>query len=156
MKCVIIFFALVASISVAALAPCSGNPERRLSPNEAKGYLRQCGVGVSSSGGCENKSNPKCTSLDGILCGTINGVCVLKSASGCITTMTGGTEVGHPSIPEDLWTHESGWKVNIRKTKCINSYIHRFLKIKNCRDGSPQYVSHAGNYYCDGRDSWDV
>jgi hypothetical protein len=39
--------------------------------------------------------NPKCTSYEGILSGTVDSVITLKKASGCDLVITGGTEVGH-------------------------------------------------------------
>ena len=41
------------------------------------------------------RSNPTCTSYDGILSGTVDGVITLKNASGVSSLIiTGGTEVG--------------------------------------------------------------
>lgn len=67
---------------------------------QAVAILTSAGIGIYSSGGCSDKSNPKCTSLDGIHSECIdgaNGIITFKQVSGCSITITGGTEVGHAS-----------------------------------------------------------
>ncbi|KAG9121884.1 hypothetical protein FRC07_001971 [Ceratobasidium sp. 392] len=151
---VILFFAAIASVSVSALAPCPFGPTRPLSQGTAANYIYQCGVGVTSSGGCTDKDKPNCTSLQGIRCGTVNGVCTFKSASGCATIITGGTETGHAG---GTYSHANGYKVDIRKSSCVTSYIHKnFKRNGNCPGGYPRYDSSAGNRYCDEGNHWDV
>lgn len=57
-------------------------------------FISLIGVAIASSGGCSNRNNAKCTSLEQIRKKTIDsGVLVLKKATGCAITITGGTEV---------------------------------------------------------------
>ncbi|KAG9121885.1 hypothetical protein FRC07_001972, partial [Ceratobasidium sp. 392] len=116
--------------------------------------VEECGVDVWSSGGCTDKTKSNCNSFQDILCGTINGVCTLKSASNCPITLTGGTEVGHAS---GTYSHANGYKVDIRKNTCLNDYVHNnFDQIEDRADGFPQWKSKAGNIYCDEDSHWDV
>jgi tartrate dehydratase beta subunit/fumarate hydratase class I family protein len=64
----------------------------------ARQLLANAGISVVSSGGCSNKNNRRCTSLQQIHRGAIDGpsgVLTLKRVSGCSMVVTGGTEVGH-------------------------------------------------------------
>lgn len=56
-------------------------------------YCKFIGIRVSSSGGCSDRYNSRCTSLDSIRENTINGIITFKNANGCPVTITGGTEV---------------------------------------------------------------
>ncbi|KAG9102781.1 hypothetical protein FRC06_001145 [Ceratobasidium sp. 370] len=151
MKFVAVLPAIVASVSAAALAPRTGTP---MTQAAAQAKLEAAGVYASSSGGCTSKSNPTCTSYDGILSGTVNSVITLKNASGCAITITGGTETGHAS---GTYSHANGYKVDIRHNTCIDNYVHNsFTKIANRGDGYPQWQSAAGNIYCDEGTHWDV
>ncbi|EUC62811.1 peptidoglycan-binding domain 1 protein, putative [Rhizoctonia solani AG-3 Rhs1AP] len=112
----------------------------------AQAKLEAAGISASSTGGCTTKSNPKCTSYDGILSGTVDSLLTLKKASGCAITITGGTEVGHAS---GTYSHANGYKVDIRHNSGIDAYIkNSFTKIENRGDGYPQWKSAAGNIYC--------
>ena len=70
-------------------------PGLKLTQTEAESRIRAAGISIISSGNCSNKSNPRCTSLNGILSSTVDGIIALKRASGASITITGGTEVGH-------------------------------------------------------------
>jgi hypothetical protein len=53
--------------------------------------IQSVGIGISSSGGCSNRNNPTCTSLDTVRCNVIRCLKTLKTASKCAITVTGGT-----------------------------------------------------------------
>ncbi|KAG9125394.1 hypothetical protein FRC07_007776 [Ceratobasidium sp. 392] len=75
--------------------------------------------------------------------------------SGCAITITGGTEEGHPYVGP--YSHSAGYRVDLRKNTCLTNYIHtRFKKIGNRKDGRPQWMSKAGNIYCDEGNHWDA
>ncbi|KAF9522940.1 hypothetical protein CPB83DRAFT_863681 [Crepidotus variabilis] len=150
MKAAILLCAIVTS-ATASLVPKSGSP---LTQAQAQSRLQAAGIYASSSGGCTAKSNPTCTSYDGILSGTVDGAITLKGACGCAITITGGTETGHAA---GTYSHANGYKVDIAKDTGINNYVHSaFTQIANRGDGYPQWQSAAGNIYCDEGTHWDV
>ena len=66
----------------------------KMTHSQALAKIQQASVGISSSGGCSDRDNPRCTSLDQVNSGTIDGIVTLKRASGCTIIITGGTETG--------------------------------------------------------------
>ncbi|KAF8744747.1 hypothetical protein RHS02_01781, partial [Rhizoctonia solani] len=135
--------AVTASVVTASVVQRSGTP---MTQAAAQAKLQAAGIYASSSGGCTTKSNPTCTSYDGILSGTVDNVITLKNACGCAITITGGTETGHAS---GTYSHANGYKVDIRHASGIDAYVkNSFTKIGNRGDGYPQWKSAAGNIYC--------
>ncbi|KDQ14560.1 hypothetical protein BOTBODRAFT_345768 [Botryobasidium botryosum FD-172 SS1] len=142
---------LIAPLISASAVPRSGSP---LTQAQAQSQLQAAGIYASSSGGCTAKSNPTCTSYDGILSGTVNGVITLKNACGCAITVTGGTETGHAS---GTYSHANGYKVDLAKATALNNYItNSFTRIANRSDGYPQWQAASGNIYCDEGNHWDI
>ena len=62
-----------------------------MSHSSALSAIKAVGIGISSSGGCSNRNQPTCTSLEQVNCNAINCMKTLKSSSGCPITITGGT-----------------------------------------------------------------
>ncbi|KAF2215571.1 hypothetical protein CERZMDRAFT_104837 [Cercospora zeae-maydis SCOH1-5] len=153
------FSTIAASLAAFALAANAVPTEVKrggtpLSQAEAERRLTGVGISASSSGGCTTKSNPRCTSYEGILSGTVDGAITLKGACACTLVITGGTETGHAS---GTYSHGNGYKVDFRKNTALNNYItSRFERIGNRGDGYPQWRSAAGNIYCDEGSHWDV
>ena len=117
-----------------------------LTQSQAQSKLQAAGIYASSSGGCTTRSNPSCTSYDGIREDTVDGAITLKKACGCSLTITGGTEVGHAS---GTYSHYNGYKLDFAKASGINSYVtNTFTKIANRGDGYPQWKAASGNIYC--------
>ncbi|CAE6452572.1 unnamed protein product [Rhizoctonia solani] len=151
MKFVAILLTVAASVAAASVVQRSGT---HMTQAAAQAKLEAAGITASSTGGCTTKSNPKCTSYDGILSGTVDNLLTLKKACGCTITITGGTEVGHAS---GTYSHANGYKVDIRHASGIDTYVkNSFTKIGNRGDGYPQWKSAAGNIYCDEGSHWDV
>jgi len=126
----------------------------KLTQAQAEARISEAGISVFSSGNCSDKSNCKCTSLDGILSSTVDGIITLKVASGASITITGGTEVGHAGGTR---SHANGFKLDIRHNSVIDAYIkEHFEKIADRGDGYPQWQSAAGNLYCDEGNHWDI
>jgi len=69
---------------------CS-SPTQKLSHSTASTYVRNAGMSISSSGGCSDRNNPTCTSLEQVNCRTISEIINYKTASGCAITITGST-----------------------------------------------------------------
>lgn len=134
-------FAVLATIF--SLAAAGGTP---MSHAAAAAKLRNAGIGISSSGGCSDKNNPSCTSLEGVLTGTIDNAVVLKGACACSLTVTGGTETGHGTGPGK--THGNGYKLDYRKDAGLNSYIQNHFAYAGVRgDGYKMWKSASGNIY---------
>ena len=63
----------------------------KLSQSVAAAQLAASGITTSSSGGCTNRQQGSCTSLDQINDNTVKCMKALKAASGCALVITGGT-----------------------------------------------------------------
>ncbi|EST28849.1 MULTISPECIES: hypothetical protein [Streptomyces] len=121
----------------------------KLSHSTAAAQLRNAGIGISSSGGCSDRNNPTCTSLEQVNSATIQGAITLKNASGCGLTVTGGTETGHAS---GTYSHWNGYKLDFSMTSCLTNYVTRnFTSI-----GGSKWQSGAGNIYYNEVNHWDV
>ena len=70
---------------------CSLVMAAKLSQSVAAAQLAASGITTSSSGGCTNRQQGSCTSLDQINDNTVNCMKALKAASGCALVITGGT-----------------------------------------------------------------
>ncbi|KAG2002292.1 hypothetical protein CC2G_004493 [Coprinopsis cinerea AmutBmut pab1-1] len=104
----------------------------------------------------QSRNNPRCTSYQGILSGTVDGVITLKNAAGVSSlVITGGTETGHAT--GGTYTHGNGYKVDVRHSTQLDNYIKTaFTKIANRGDGYPQWRAASGNIYCDEGSHWDI
>jgi len=133
-----------------AVAPPAG----AVTQASAESQFRAAGIGWTSSGGCTTRSNPTCTSFEGIRQATIDGAITLKRASGCGLTITGGTEVGHAS---GTYSHYNGYKLDFSRTTCLTGWIHGTYTYIGLRgDGAPMYRAASGNIYADEGSHWDV
>ncbi|CAF4493344.1 unnamed protein product [Rotaria sp. Silwood1] len=120
----------------------------------ALSQIQSVGIGISSSGGCSNRNNPKCTSLEQVNCNAIRCLKTLKTSSGCGITVTGGTETGHAGGTHSHW---NGYKIDISLNSCINSYItNQFAYIGQRGDGAAQYRASSGNVYAKEGNHWDI
>ncbi|MEU9744328.1 hypothetical protein AB0P45_18415 [Streptomyces niveus] len=141
------FFSFPATAQAAQSAPAGALA--KLSHATAASQLSNAGIGISSSGGCSNRNNPTCTSLDQVNSATIQGAITLKNASGCGLTVTGGTETGHAS---GTYSHWNGYKLDFSMTSCLTNYVTRnFTSI-----GGSKWQSGAGNIYYNEVNHWDV
>ncbi|WP_446663831.1 hypothetical protein [Flexivirga sp. B27] len=146
----------VAGIAAATIAVSAGPAAAvtKLSQSKAASQFKAAGVTSSSTGGCTTRSNKHCTSYEQINQTTVSGVITLKKASGCAIRITGGTEVGHAS---GTYSHYNGYKVDIAKSSCLNSYVkNHFTYVGKRGDGFPQWKAASGNLYCDEGNHWDV
>lgn len=110
-------------------------------------------ISVVSRGKCSDRSNPRCTSLDGLRTNTFNRVRQLQNAVGAPIVITGATETGHSK--RGSCTHGNGCKVDFRTTPELNRYIEdNFEKIP----GTTKWRDPNGNiYFRHGpNDHWDV
>jgi hypothetical protein len=141
---------VLAVIGSVALAPSAS----AVSQASAESQFRAAGISWTSSGGCTTRSNPTCTSFEGIRQATIDGAVTLKRASGCSLLITGGTEVGHAS---GTYSHYNGYKLDFSRTTCLTSWVHNTYTYIGLRgDGAPMYRAASGNIYADEGNHWDV
>ncbi|SCK12434.1 hypothetical protein H181DRAFT_00738 [Streptomyces sp. WMMB 714] len=121
----------------------------KMSHSAAKAKLDNAGIGIRSSGGCSDRNNPTCTSLEQVNSASIDGAITLKGASGCALTVTGGTETGHA---DGQYSHWNGYKLDFAMSSCLTSYIkNTFTSI-----GGNKWQSGSGNIYFDESNHWDV
>jgi len=121
----------------------------KLTQAQATARLRSSGITWSSSGNCNDRDNPTCTSFEQINLTTVQGAQTLKSASGCALNITGGTEVGHAS---GTFSHFNGYKLDMSLSSCLTGYIQRnFTSI-----GGDKWESAAGNIYFLEGNHWDI
>ncbi len=126
----------------------------QLSHGSAVDMITSAGLTWSSSGNCDDRNNPNCTSFEGIRQDTIDGIITLKTASGCPVNVTGGTETGHGS--GGMYTHWDGWKIDISRGGCVDAYIRNGFRYLGHVGWGHQYKSPAGNIYTDEGDHWDI
>jgi hypothetical protein len=152
-------FALIAAVAIVLtlLAPTQSTfaGTLRISNSSARSQVYGDGMSVYSSGGCQDRNNSSCTSLEQVHQHTIYGIITLHHACGnCTIVITGGTEVGHAS---GTYSHYNGYKLDIRHYSGIDSYIKgNFSYIGLRGDGAPQWQSGAGNVYADEGSHWDI
>ena len=135
-----------------ALAMPGGDADaagKELSHKAATAKLRAAKISWTSSGGCSNRNNPRCTSFSGVKSGTISGIVTFKKSSKCKVTVTGGTETGHAS---GTYSHWNGYKVDISPTTCVTNYIKRSFGYI----GGNKWRSSAGNVYYNEGNHWDI
>lgn len=94
-------------------------------------------------------ANDTCAKLDGLKPKTVNEIIMLKTESKCpsgSTYITSGTESGHAA---GTYSHETGYKVDLRLNDCLTNYIETsYTKLPNKRsDGADMYVNSRGQCY---------
>ncbi|MEU0333984.1 hypothetical protein [Streptomyces sp. NPDC006193] len=147
--------ALLAGGLLAATVPAASAAPAKYSHAAAAQKLRAAGIAWTSSGGCSNRNNRRCTSFERINRSTVAGVIDFRKASRCAVTITGGTETGHAS---GTYSHWNGYKVDIQPTTCVNRYITRKFRYVGQRPGdhAKQYKSPSGNVYAREGSHWDI
>ncbi|MBP6869196.1 MAG: hypothetical protein KBC16_03770 [Candidatus Pacebacteria bacterium] len=116
----------------------------QLTHAQALAQLQAAGIGISSSGNCSDRTNSRCTSLDGIRADTVAQVVAVKnSCSGCSVTVTGGTETGHSA---GTYSHGTGYKIDLRVTTELDTYFQGMTR-SGSRGGDPRYIDRCGNEY---------
>ncbi|GGP83887.1 hypothetical protein ACWDY7_32335 [Streptomyces calvus] len=139
---------------LAATADAAPAPAKYQTHAQAAAVLKQANISWSSSGGCSNRGNSRCTSFTKINKATIAGLVAFKKASRCAVRVTGGTERGHAS---GTYSHYNGYKADIALNSCVNNYItSRFKHSGKRSDGATLYKSPAGNVYAREGNHWDI
>jgi hypothetical protein len=152
-----------AAIARAPRAPAQAPPQAprpmmrttgRLPQRLAFDLLRRNGIGWRSTGGCTNRRNPTCTSLEGIRRGSIDGLIAFERRSRCRVVVTGGTEIGHAP---GRYSHWNGYKIDIMPGRCVDRYITGRFRYAGTRgDGAALHRSPPGHLYADEGSHWDI
>jgi len=146
--------ALLAGGMLAATVPAATAAPAKYSHAAAAQQLKRAGINWTSSGGCSNRNNPKCTSFEQINKSTVAGVIDFKKASKCAVTITGGTENGHAS---GTYSHWNGYKLDISLSTCVVDYVTRHYTYVGYLAGfGYQYRAPSGNRYTQEGDHWDI
>ena len=121
---------------------------------QAADQFTAAGITWASSGDCADRDKPSCTSFSGIRRSTVDGVRTLKASSGCPVVVTGGTETGHAT---GTYSHHNGWKVDIRRTACLDAYVARWFTAVGVVEGwGTQWRARSGNLYTNEGRHWDI
>ncbi len=137
-----------------------GEGEARTMLTQASQSAGSHGIGVKPP--CPtNGPYTGCVNLQGVNSATLNEVINLsKNCAKCTAYevfITGGTEPGHSE--NGSYTHTNGYKVDLRPSNNIDTYIKTFAKIGTRSDGSEQWQAPSGAIYAYekyGDPHWDV
>lgn len=149
-------FLLIVLAALAAVAGLAGPSQAvtKLTDAQAASQLSAAGITRVSTGGCTDRTVSTCTSYDQINQETVSGITTFRSISGCAITITGGTETGHAS---GTYSHWNGYKVDVRPTTCVSSYITSHYAYSGTRsDGAALYTAPSGNVYAREGSHWDI
>ena len=150
-KIALMLLALVVSDSLSLPITCS---KTTLTHTEAWNHMKAFSIGITSSGGCTDRTKPTCTSLTQVRCATACALIRYKQNSGCALTITGGTEVGHSS---GTYSHYNGYKIDFSLSTCHSNYITgKYTRIADRGDGAKQYKDPRGNIFALEGNHWDV
>jgi hypothetical protein len=142
------------ALSVTVDGARAAAPAAFLTHAQAAAQLQAAGVSWASSGNCADRSKPSCTSFSGIRQSTVDGVRTLRAASGCPVVVTGGTETGHA---HGTYSHGNGWKIDIRRSACVDAYVGRWFKRVGLIEGwGDQWRAKSGNLYTNEGRHWDI
>lgn len=136
--------------------PGASPPPGGLTHDAAKQKLTEAGITISSTGSCSDRSNPTCTSLDGVRQSTIDGIISFKQECGCSVEVTGGTETGHSTT--GACTHGSGCKLDVSPNATLNNHVQSsYENIGQCfQAASVCYRSPTGQIWARESNHWDV
>ena len=144
------WFGLAATLDGATTAA----PTTLLTHAQAAAQFQAAGITWASSGYCADRNKPACTSFSGIRQSTVEGVRTLRASSGCPIVITGGTETGHAA---GTYSHWNGWKVDVRRTACLDAYVLRWFKRLGLVEGwGEQWQAKSGNLYTNEGRHWDI
>ncbi|GAA1911088.1 hypothetical protein [Nocardioides hwasunensis] len=145
---------LIATIVVVVGLASPSQAVTKLSDAQADSQLTAAGITRVSTGGCTDRNVGTCTSYDQINQETVSGIITFKGASGCAITITGATETGHAG---GTYSHWNGYKVDIRPTTCVSSFITSTYSYSGTRgDGAALYTAPSGNVYAREGSHWDI
>lgn len=130
--------------------------DEALSEDEARNQLSSVKIGVKNT--CPKGGSSGCVNLDGILQPTLNEVGILAASIGSDNVfVTAGTEGCGTVHSPGVYSHCTGYKVDLRLNTNLNSYItQNFTKITDRSDGAERYIAPSGAIYALESDHWDI
>jgi hypothetical protein len=129
-------------------------PARPMRHQQASVLLRTAGLRWISSGHCTRRSNPHCTSFDGLRPSTLDGVLRLRESSRCGMVISGGTERGHAG---GQLSHGKGYKLDILPSHCLDRFVrHHYQRIHTRGDGAAQYRAPGRSLFAREPSHWDI
>jgi hypothetical protein len=120
---------------------------------QVNALFREAGLRWISSGHCTRRTNPHCTSFDGLRPTTLDGALELREASRCGLVISGGTERGHAG---GRFSHAGGYKLDILPSRCLNGFIKgHYQRVRTRGDGAAQYRT-TGRTFAREPTHWDI
>jgi hypothetical protein len=120
----------------------------------ASALLRVAGLRWISSGHCARRSNPHCTSFEGLRPSTLSGVLQLKENSRCGVVISGGTERGHE---RGRFSHGAGYKLDVLPNRCLNRFVKRnYRRVHTRGDGAALYRAADRSLFAREPSHWDI
>jgi hypothetical protein len=151
--CATAFLALAAGTANAGTRDRK-TPSAPLRQGEAGSLLHAAGLRWISSGHCTRRSNPHCTSFDGLRPSTLDGVLRLRETSRCGLVISGGTERGHA---HGQYSHGAGYKLDILPSRCLNRFVrHHYRRAHRRGDGAAVYRTPNRSLFAREPSHWDV
>lgn len=151
--CAVAFVALTAGPAQARMRDRQ-TPSGPMNQGEVSVLLRVAGLRWISSGHCTHRSNPHCTSFDGLQPTTLDGVLRLRESSRCGLVISGGTERGHALGP---FSHAAGYKLDVLPNRCINRFVRKHYRRVHTRgDGSALYWAEDRSLFAREPSHWDI
>lgn len=133
------------------------NPEALpalLTEQTAIAMVHAAGIKLISSGHCTWRSDPHCTSLDGVRPATVGGLVALREVSRCHVAVSGGTEAGHAHL---RYGHGAGYKIDLVPNRCLGRFIRaHFTRIGRRGDGAAQWRAPGPATFAREGSHWDV
>ena len=129
-------------------------PSTLMHHQEVGALLHGEGVRWISSGHCTRRTNPHCTSFDGLRPATLSAMLALRQTSRCGLVISGGTETGHAG---GRFSHGGGYKLDVLPSHCINRFIRRhYHRVPTRGDGAAQYRARGRTTFAREPSHWDI
>lgn len=131
--------------------PVPSSPQRE---QAVRNSLAAAGIAINSPL-CTGGQTSGCTNVGGLRDETVSDLIAFSQAcDDCEVVVTGGSEGGHAS---GTYSHNNGYKVDIRLTPSVESHItDSYTRIGTRSDGATIYYDDNGNYYYRESDHWDI
>ena len=109
----------------------------------------------SNGQGCTNVGNMREATVQQIINIAEHLGCTAASRSTCPVVVTGGTEPGHAP---GTYSHANGYKVDLRQTAEVNTYLQSFALTgqRGGDSGGPIHEDTCGNQYVQETNHWDI
>lgn len=107
-------------------------------------------VPILTSAGVEIKEG---ASLQGTTENAVRQMAALRQQCNCAVTVTSGTDGTHA---QGALSHAEGYKIDLRLTDSLNSFLQSNLTRSGSRGSDPRYYDRCGNEYVRESNHWDI